>query len=258
MFSVINRYSVPTETIEMLRPHLEITEDPVKVAGGWGRTEMTLSRYTIIGVPGKRIDVTMCRVENLTNEKGEWTLCCEIGIKTGRYDGAERLRLCLRPWFAGRRQPLQSAEISVKTTPTSITIAIDTGNVMGNWSQTFDRLRSDMSDYNCARIVVWHWNRYYQFLPPEEVHQLADSIELRCPTIRTGTLAEANRMASRELYRLARDLGWRKLCTRERKRYGIDSMWVRADKIAQADQSGHPSGCGEFTLEAANVFTPHG
>jgi hypothetical protein len=61
-------------------------------------------------------------------------------------------------------------------------------------------------------------------------------------------------MASRDLYHLARQLGWKKLTAREQQKHGIDAMWIRQERIMSG---GNQTGCGQYTEEAARGLEIH-
>ena len=69
------------------------------------------------------------------------------------------------------------------------------------------------------------------------------------------TLAEANRAADRALYRMARDLGWRKLTLRERGKLGWTDgpQWRRQDDVlARLVELGHTaSGASDWSRDEA-------
>jgi hypothetical protein len=194
-------------------------------------------------------------------------LVLEIGRKVGRYDGAERWRLNARYWCSYRDGiPVQfdakagttvaipaSRLYMVKGTDLLMVSAMWAG---GSWTHEFPTLRSDLSEYRLGAVVVWHWQRYYRFLPPTEVGAIADEFTARrSQMVSDGlTLAEVNRMASRELYRLARNLGWRKMTQSEQQRYRLDGQWHRVETVERrrVDMGYPPSGCGQYTIDAAS------
>lgn len=246
----LHRLFVPNDTIEAVRPHLERTEDRVWLS----RTESCL-RHTLRGVPARLVDV--CVTER---PLADWRTVVEVCRKRGSYDGSERWTLTLRNWSRNRRtynddknkvQTIHEATFAVHPVPGAVAVvALWDG---GSWTQVFPCLRSDLKDYDLAAIVMWHWNRYYQFLPFEEARALADTFEVSHPEVRSLTLAEANRLASRDLYRLARNLGWRKLTARDRAKYVLDAQWVRQEVIAKRrEEMGYSTtGCGQYSHEAA-------
>lgn len=101
---------------------------------------------------------------------------------------------------------------------------------------------------------MWHWTRYYQHLD----HAIAESVAAEWTLTEWAqeaprwTLAEANRSASRALYRASREAGFRKMTLRERLRLGMaadSGQWHRTDHLPTAE--GSVTGCGQATLEAA-------
>ncbi len=245
----LHRLFVADDTIEVVRPHLERTEDRVWLS----RTESCL-RHTLRGVPAKLVDV--CITEKSLAER----VVLEICRKKGSYDGSERWTLTLRNWShkqktymdsSSKPQPIYEGTFTVHAVPGAmVAVALWQG---GSWTQAFACLRSDLKDYDLASIIMWHWKRYYQFLPFEEARALADTFEVSHPEVRSLTLAEANRLASRDLYRLARNLGWRKLTAKDRSKYVLDAQWVRQEVIAKRreEMGFSTTGCGQYTHEAA-------
>jgi hypothetical protein len=221
---------------------LEPTEDRV-----WLSKSCRCRRYVLRGVPGKLVDV-------LIDDRGsdlpaDHDLVISVVRKAGHFDGTERDRITVRAMQQSETRYLAHAEVAVTETDASISISISRPGMRG-WKGEYARLRSDLDRYCLPRIVMWHWRRYYAMLPMDEVTALADSgtwLPENCPT-----LSEANRAASRALYRLARDLGWRKLTLRERTVLRLDSMWVDEATYSRAhDALGHPTGCGETTIAGA-------
>ena len=259
----------------LLLPELEATHDPVTLPGG-----DRCQRYTFRGVPAKLVDVI------IAPDDGQMVL--EIGRKVGKFNGAFRDRLTLRPWrswkledHAGKILParlfIQRSEGRSETVEQMERLAangdgealdalhdplLEAGSELtiaviwegGQWLRTWPCLRSNLLDYDLPAIVLWHWNRYYHFLSYEDAKALADAFESSHPAVRGLTLAEANRAASRDLYRLARDLGWRKLTLREANKYQLPAGWVLVDRLdKRRAEMGYPSrnGAGQYTNEAA-------
>ena len=133
----------------------------------------------------------------------------------------------------------------------------------GSWIESYRQLRSDLAGYDLVSVVMWHWERYYRSpLERDEALSVAAEFSLLVEPRRGSlTLAEANRLASRMLYDAARRKGWRKLTQRDRDRHGLhacgqwvsEAVWLAAR--GEADPA-HPSGCGEYTLDAAGGRTP--
>lgn len=216
-----------------------------------------------------------------------WPLAIELAVqrKAGRYDGAERDRIMvrLRPAHQMRRHATVSIrfaklvghcehggwriDVRRHIDPLNGVVAalnphidryIDADEQIADtaWTRRYACLRSDLTTYDSAAIVMWHWTRYYRHLP----HDVATSVAAEWVADEWAThsarwtLAEANRSASRALYRASRDEGWRKLTQRERRALGLpDSagQWHRADSLSAAGRKWASSGCGQYTLESS-------
>jgi len=198
-------------------------------------------RHTVKGIPGKRLDVI---VEELSrpNQDG-WVL--EIGTKEGRFDGAVRVRLCIRRHNPGI-QHMDLVPVSWETDGPAVRLVVDGETIFQDI-----RIQTTLEAYNLQRIVMWHWRRYYQMLPEDRVRQIAATFELEHRGRSDWGLAEANRAASRILYRLARAAGWRKLTLREQGVCGVTGQWHREEDLDRV-RPGHRSGCGEETLVEAS------
>lgn len=259
----------PSDVVALVR-ECERTEDCVIMPGG-----ERLDRLTFRGVPARIVDVAVPRdlppeFPVSDGEPRRKALVLEIGRKVGRYDGAERLRLNVRQWSGyrsdgtpqqcgadGRQQPIPQGRIYFgRATDLLLVTVVWAG---GSWAHEFLALRSDLHGYALGSVVWWHYRRYYEFLPVEEVRSIATEYDARGEEFSAQglTLAEVNRMASRDLYRLARNLGWRKLTLREREAYRLDGQWHRTEAISRRRaEMGYPplspTGCGQYTLDAAN------
>lgn len=252
------RVFVPVWQLDLVRPILEATGDPVHLS-----RKVVCDRYTLRGVPGKLIDICISRTVQTPGR----LICLELMEKSGRYDGATRVSINFREWnprskiyMDSLNQPREITPGSVRAFPetrgafSGIVVSIESGTLA--WSRWFPTLKSDLEGYDLKAIILWHWSKYYNFLQPDDARSLAAEFEIVCP--RNLTLAEANRLASRMLYRLARDQGWRKLTLREKKRYGLEDIgqWIRADIIesirVKMGLSSRPSGVGDYTDSAAS------
>jgi hypothetical protein len=108
------------------------------------------------------------------------------------------------------------------------------------------------------RMVAWHRERYYRLaeITDEVISMIAEEVWCELDVDRHGgiSLCYLNRVVSRTLYRYLRHAGYRKLCRRQQERYGTDKTWV--SEIAWQDiiagRLGSPTGCGEYTLNAAH------
>lgn len=128
----------------------------------------------------------------------------------------------------------------------------------GGWLEAYPMLRSDLTDYNLPRIVMWQWTRYYSVcVERADAEQIAE-VFAAMPEVRSMTLAEANRLASRILYDAARRAGWRKLTLREARLYRLDAGgWVHQEKLdrLRAEMGlpvRNPAGVGDYTQQAAH------
>lgn len=247
-FVLAHRILVQPETLESVRSHCEATEDFVWVGAKRAARPQRLRRYTLRGVPAKRIDLALI--------DGPWDgqshVVAEIGTKSGRFDGACRTQIVLRHWYdqtPANLPPVGWLRINRDEEPGQIVLAAMWQG--GDWIECHRALKSDLVAYDLHRLVLWHWTRYYRFLPREDAEAAALAFEGLHPSVRYGTLAEANRLASRYLYHLARDLGWCKLTAREQAKRGVSGQWHRTEEVY-----GTVQGVGEYTLDAANGRRP--
>lgn len=206
-------------------------------------------RYHIYDSPAGELDVVVARHAHATY----WKL--EIGRKRGRYDGRERWRITLRglPPSAGPEvSDLPVAHLEVDSEEKSHRIRCDYINI------EVRRLRSAVRPDDLDQIARWHASRYYLHLDDDTVDGVAGEFVAAMGAAPTPlTLAEANRMASRMLYRASRELGWSKLTRRERARLGLtgEAQWHPSERVeALRLERGRRSGCGEYTHRAAAGF----
>lgn len=278
MFTIKHRFEIRAAHITLLRGECETTEDTAWI--GRRSQNQRLRKHTLRGVPGRLVDVLLPDTIYQTE-----TYALEIGTKSGKYDGHLRTRITVRRWQAD--QYLANGQVLIcdedecpsglewEGLPKSYdsatwcvvsacwaprTVNHDGANGLvdihldgGSWIECFPRLKSDLSGYDLPALVCWQWKRYYKFLDAETVEPAAQAFESLHPEIRSKTLAEANRIASRYLYRIARDLGWRKLTIRERASLAMSAQWVRQEDVAaRRIQFGFDScGVGQYTREAS-------
>jgi hypothetical protein len=138
----------------------------------------------------------------------------------------------------------------VRRRQTTVSLVSEFGPV---WSATYDTLRWQLDPAGgLIRIVGWHLTRYFKMLVVDHsATDLAGEIEAMNPNWRAMTLSQVNRLVSRHLYRLARDMGWRKLTLRERLRLGLDEaspQWQRESDLGVLYRR---TGCGDFTHRSA-------
>jgi len=213
------------------------------------------------GVPGKRLDILVDqRLE--ANESVHPLGCIQFSVvrKFGRYDNAERCRLAMRMIPQSATKEHERCHLSIADLPSTlerpegwrIDVTSDLGVV--RWTRQFDRLKSELSEYDPERIIMWHWTRYFRHLAHEIAEQTGKvwSLTEWAQHASEWTLAEANRSASRALYRASREAGFRKTTLRERLRLGLaeySGQWHRVDNIPTID--GNTTGCGQATIQAA-------
>lgn len=251
--NLLGRYAVGQESVAALTSWRE----------GAPGDRVYLSRNTICdrfglrGVPRKRVDV-------LIEQRGPLAVL-ELASKHGKFDGAERPRMTLRRYNVGMG-PLPTAKIEILADSGGIEIAILSADPAVRlaglpWARRFATLSASIQDYNLARVVMWHWRRYYQHLPEEVVRQAADVWALTAvgrALAEEWTLARANQEASRELYRLSREEGWRKLTLREREKLGHPEkgQWQRDETVVAWMAAASPAlismGVGERTVRWAH------
>lgn len=246
-------------------------------------------RHTLRGVPGRHADAIIARslmpgeavldVADYTSPvcgPGFQDCVLELGQKAGRYDGAKRRRYALRRFPRHDLEALPRAELRIIAQPAEgdepgrMTLIVrpwadDQAPIVDEWPM----LRTDLCDYELWRVWAWQYARYYSFIglttratdeAPSEVYTHAQSwAALNAEAAASDwTLAEANQSASRDLYRLARELGWRKLTRREKDRLGIDQdapQWWRQDRLVElyaAWEHHSATGCGKSSLVAAS------
>lgn len=221
----------------------------------WLSKTCCCTRGGLRGVPTKRVDVCIDdRIRNgdAMDYRDVWEFT--VVRKAGRYDGSQRDRLTLRVQHGHVvRDTHELCVVNVVELPDSYRVDVVTELGVVRWTREYPRLRSDLSDHDPERIVMWHWTRYYRHLEHAVAEQTAKEWAMtEWARESVGwTLAEANRSASRALYRASRDEGWRKLTLRERVKLGVtgNAQWHRVDSLPVHDPS--QSGAGQATIEAA-------
>jgi len=222
----------------------------------WLSAKCCCTRGGLRGVPTKRVDVCIDdRI--LSGETIDYRDVIEFTVvrKSGRYDGAQRDRLTLRVQHGHVvRDTHEQCSVTVAELADSYRVDVVSEHGVVRWTREYPRLKSDLSEHDPERIVIWHWTRYYRHLDFETAEMTAKEWALTDWSQQSSgwTLAEANRSASRALYRASREHGWRKLTKRERDKLGIENQWQwhRVDSLPIHDP--HHSGAGQATIEAAN------
>lgn len=228
-----------------LSPELEKTETTVHLS-----PSCICSRYTFRGVPAGLIDIVIDnRLFNAIPDG--WECIVQVVRKEGRYDGKERDRLVFRLLPSHQCHQYEQVDMLVYNGYVGL---LDRESDT-RFERKYELLRSNLQDdYDPRAIILWHWTRYYQHIPYEDASALADEWAVTEFNAHSEwTLAEANRSASRALYKLSRCLGWRKLTLRERRKLGQadnSPQWQRTDTI------GTTTGCGEYTLSESVGIHP--
>lgn len=234
------RVGLPAKYLTML----ESTHDPVRIRG------TRYQRYTWRGVPGRLCDVIVADailshrddealVLDISDQRAQelppaiQDVVLEIGDKAGRYDGAIRRRYALRQFSRHQLDGIPQADLRVIADEDELVVLVRPRAAHRQpIIDTFKRLRQTLEGYNMSAIAIWHWTRYYRHLPYDDAEAAAKAWAAEVQA--TGeaaswTLAEANRAASRMLYRLSRNLGWRKLTAEEKVRLDLPpdtGQWV--------------------------------
>lgn len=232
---------------------LERTMDRV-----WLSATCCCERSGLLGVPMARMDILVDgRVETGTVPPHH-IVVLEISRKTGHITGDTRDRWVWRsldPHCSAARavDTWGMVEVDRQAGATDIRIRGGDGSVL--FERTYPSYTWELDrEADTGRILWWQYNKYFKFLPADDVTTLAGTF-LLSKSVRT--VSEANREAARQLYRLARELGWRRLTLRERIRMwgpeGRDRpIWHRESEIADLL---YQTGAGEATHRAADGGT---
>ncbi|MCK9567442.1 hypothetical protein M0R72_00670 [Candidatus Pacearchaeota archaeon] len=227
---------------------LEVTENVV-----WLSRTMRGVVSGLLGVSTGDIDVVV--IDDFFVGRGRWVQVLEVSNKTGKFDGAQRIRLLFRLLPEEQARDLRPVTIDVSaddTVPCTVTVRDRFAGKEVLWQQSFARYSHRLTDpVRAADILTWHWTRYYRFLPWCDVEDLARDFGAEAVGL---TLSEANRFASRQLYQRARDQGWHKLTLREQSRWGLKGQWHRdEDYVAAHAKVGEPNGASEATNRASRT-----
>lgn len=262
MVTVLYRFVLSySDCLQFSDGPLVFTEDKV-----WLSRECLCDIGGLQGVPQKLITVAVDQRVRQGEIPAGYLPVVEVCRKAGRFDLSERDHLVVRLYQAKNVSELKLLPASIKATFSSdekwehgyYEVAVRWDG--GEWVRSYKCLRSKLSPGREGEIVLWH-ARWYPHLPADEVQALA----ARFTPPEGCDLNTANRQASRELYRLSRDLGWHKLTARERQKLGWNGgQWVDEATYARL-QSGRERqwpharpapwtrnpGVGEATLVAA-------
>jgi hypothetical protein len=208
------------------------------------------SVHALVGVASSDVDVVVTDDFFEPRSERDETIAI-VSKKSGKYDGAIRDRILLRrvPGHQARDIPVGTIHATKYGSELDVCVMADDHRV---WRATYRRWTHALTDTpHAGDIVRWHWRRYYSFLPEAEVATYASGFGARAEGL---TLAAANRLASRELYAMARSAGWRKLTLREQSAIGLEGQWHRDEAVSAARARGRSrSGCGEHTTLSATV-----
>jgi hypothetical protein len=243
-----HRQEVSWSAIQTIIQELEWTAQSIRLSKG----RPVYRRANVRGVPAKRLDVLVEETilsgsEDDFRESGS-IFVIDVGIKRGRYDGAERPRLCLRTFgkILLEKNDIPFRRATIDSCEGKVAIRI------GDWEFSDFRLASIAQITDLRGIYMWHWSHYYQTcMDWEEAEQCADSFYIDGQP----TLAELNRAVSRDLYKRARENGWMKLTVRQRELIGSPDgpQWVRESlflkKKAEQHRISGPSGVSQYTMD---------
>lgn len=183
-------------------------------------------RYGIRGVPAKQVDVLM-PMEGAPSAP----IWLEIGEKQGRYDGAWRDRLTLRPVpHSELLKPVTLGQVDVQNGH----IVVKQGKEV-IWSKQYRLLDHRFDPTNSGKIIMYHYQHYYGHLRHTCDHEVQALAASWSPPAGADKNA-ANRAAGRALYELSRQCGWRKLTINEKERYGLPKdhpQWVRDEELVR-------------------------
>lgn len=204
--------------------------------------------FAVKGVASSDIDVVVSdEVENPRDS--QQMLVLDVSKKAGKYDGSERDRLLFRRMPAGQAVQLSPAELLVTYDTPGVLIQVYCGDELVWYSMYRQWTHALTNKEQAGNIVIWHWTRYYQHVPEVEMRSLASAF---LAMVEGKTLAEANRLASRELYALSRNAGWRKLTLREQVAWDLQGQWHRDEEVLKAKAKKFPA-VGEYTRTAAST-----
>jgi len=275
--NVQHRFVVSAKAIERYLPLIQHTGQSMKIQKRKGSE--SYSRFIFSGVPAKHVDLVIqdallvhaCdRQEHQLLEIQSWqpeamtddfqSLMLEVGLRAGCYDLKERDRLSLKGIPNGNAKDFPAASVRIVRIPAEdnreeimVIIRWDGGQII----KEYPVVAIQQGEFSLERVFWWQWSHWYRFLDRSIVEpEAANFIELGNQCLADWDLNFANRAAGQFLYRIARRNGWKKLRADQLARLGFDisaGAWQREDRVTEAyARLGHPTGCGEATLRAAN------
>jgi hypothetical protein len=206
--------------------------------------------YAITGVASSDIDIVITDDWGTPRNKRDVQVII-ASKKRGKYDGKERDRLLFRRFPGHQTTNWPSGELVCDRYGSELDLCIVVGNTCP-WRATYRVWTHQITDIlHAGDIVKWHWQRYYSFLPAADVLTYAEGFHHRCVGM---TLASANRLASRELYDIARAAGWHKLTLREQSALGLEGQWHNEETVLKARAHGRlNNGVGEHTTLSSSM-----
>lgn len=232
MLEVLYKFVLSYCDVTMFADGVSYTEEKT-----WLSKECVCDHAGLTGVPQKQLSILVDQRIRQGAIPAGYVPVLMVCRKRGRYGGEERDHLVIRAMQLKDAKKMMAAKLAAcwESDPKwehgyrKVEVAWDGGW----WDRRLKCLRSSLTPGHEGRIIHWH-ARFYPHLPQPEIDALAAAW-----TPPEGCdLNAANRAASRELYRLSRDLGWRKLTLRERKKLGYEGgQWVDDQTYARL-QSG--------------------
>ena len=224
----------------------------------WVSNTERLRIHTFKGVPGKHLDILLP-----DQETSPFTVC-EIGVRTGCFDGKKRWRLTFRSWKVQNTEGHKPShgypdkgKLLIEENNTDHVALIALWYEGGMWAQQFPRLRYLVDNRtDLVAIFLNQWKDWYKFIPGEDARQAAELWAALPHTKSQDDIVVLNRTASSALYDLATNMGWRKLTLKDRERIGLgpeSQQWQRVERVDQLrlESTSNASGCGDYTVKAA-------
>jgi hypothetical protein len=214
----------------------------------WLSKTQCAQRWAIKGVATSTIDFYIVdRLYNCSIPEDHVQII-ELSKKKGKYDHTERDHVCVR-FVPAHQAPTQCISVSIDATDTNAFL------IVGEKRYTYFRFRKFevKNPDHLEGIVRWHFDRYYRFLNDCDIKSVVSQLEEYLSNNVDITLAALNRVASRLLYRCARENGFRKLTKREQLRLRLSGQWHTEAQYADAQNKIQcsyysPTGESEYSL----------
>lgn len=219
-------------------PLTELLEETNQVV--WLSKTQPLKRCCVKGVPLNKLDV-------LWDGSSEGWL--DVGFRHGTFDKKESDRITIRalPKVDGKpvKHEAPLGEISTHVEDGRRLVEVFVADSV-TWRKDYHILRTGVNCDTPAKIVMWHYGRFFRHLAKEhhkDVVLVADAWQPQ-----SETLAAQNREAERLLYSLSKELGWVKLPKRVRDHIGIppvhSKQWYKREQVDEIRL--HPNRMGEL------------